>query len=367
MSRTTVWNLLKYAVALGLLTLVIQMNWKAGSEQGLEHVWQNHVVRGEPINAGYLALAAAIMVSSLSMTLVRWYVLVRAQGLPFTLRDSFRLGLVGFFYNTFLPGSVGGDAVKAAGLALSQRRRTVAVATVIMDRVIALWGLVWFVALLGGSFWALGLLDSPAAAISRKIVLIAAGIVALSVVVWLLLGLLPAWRAERFAGRLTKLPKVGTSAAEFWRAVWMYRCQQKSVALALLMSWVGQVGFVFAFYCCVLTLWDPAVGSIPTLSEHFLLVPIGLVIQALPGSPGGAGIGEAGFGGLYAWFGCVAAIAVLGALLQRVLNWCLGLCGYLISLRMSSRLLAEESEQAAVGDSIVRAERSRAAACSVEG
>jgi uncharacterized protein (TIRG00374 family) len=274
------------------------------------------------------------MAASLAMTLMRWHLLVRAQGLPCRLRDAFRLGLFGFFYNAFLPGSVGGDAVKAAGLAYSQRRRTVAVATVIMDRAIALWGLVWFVALLGGAFWALGLLDGPAAATSRKIVTFAAAVVAASVTVWLLLGLLPQWRAERFAGRLTRIPKVGPSAAEFWRAVWMYRCRQGSVALALLLSWVGQVGFVFVFYFSVRTLWDPAVGRIPAVSEHFLLVPIGLVIQAMPGSPGGAGIGEAGFGGLYAWFGCAAAVAVLGSLVQRVIMWGLGLVGYLIALRM---------------------------------
>src|SRR5205085_11453857 len=168
-----------------------------------------------------------------------------AQGLPFRLRDSFRLGLTAFAFSSIMPGSVGGDVVKAAGLARSQSRRTVAVATVLMDRAIALWALVWFVALFGGASWWLGLLDGRAAEASHRIVLIAGGIVAVSVLVWALLGLLPAWRAEKFAGRLSKIPKVGHSAAEFWRAVWMYRCQQRSVAAAMLLSWVGQVGFVF--------------------------------------------------------------------------------------------------------------------------
>ena len=40
--------------------------------------------------------------------------------------------------------------MKAAGIAREQSRRTVAVATVIMDRIIGLWGLCWLVALLGG-------------------------------------------------------------------------------------------------------------------------------------------------------------------------------------------------------------------------
>ena len=364
MNRKLIWNVFKYVLAFGLLGYVIWKYWQPGSEQGLAHVWDKHVVRGEPINGGWLALAAVILSAGLAVTLVRWYVLVRAQGLPFTLRDAFRLGLAGFFFNSFLPGSVGGDLVKATGLALAQKRRTVAVATVIMDRIIALWGLIWFVALLGSAFWALGLLDSPASAVSRRIVLAAAVIVALSVAVWLLLGLLPEWRAERFAGRLARLPKVGASAAEFWRAVWMYRCRQRSVAVALALSWVGQVGFVFVFYCSVRTLWDPAAGSIPTVAEHFLLVPIGLVIQAAPLFPGGAGIGEAGFGGLYAWFGCAAAIAVLGSLMQRVLFWVIGLGGYLIYLCTSPGHQPAAESEAKGEEELVRDERnySRASA-----
>ncbi len=104
------------------------------------------------------------------VTLVRWYFLVRALDLPFTLGGALRVGLLGIFYSTVLPGSVGGDIVKAAVLARGQSRRTAAVATVLMDRAIALWGLVWFVALLGGIFWVLGLLDGDTTEPARVIV-----------------------------------------------------------------------------------------------------------------------------------------------------------------------------------------------------
>src|SRR5262249_13871104 len=156
--------------------------------------------------------------------LFRWYFLVRAQDLPFTLPDALRLGFIGFFFNTFMPGSVGGDVIKAAFVAREQSRRTVAVATVIMDRAIALWALVWFVALLGSVFWFGGFLEGSGQEPSKLIIHTAAGIVVVSFVLWMLLGLLPDHRAERFAGRLAGLPRVGHAAAEFWRAVWMYRC-----------------------------------------------------------------------------------------------------------------------------------------------
>jgi hypothetical protein len=119
----------------------------------------------------------------------------------------------------------------------------------------------------------------------------------------------------------------------------MYRCRQRSVALAMGLAWVGFCGFVVAFWCCARALWDgdPA-AAIPSLMEHALLVPIGLVIMAVPLFPGGAGIGELGFGLLYDWFGYAKANGVLGSLVQRVFSWLLGLGGYAFYSAMRSNL-----------------------------
>jgi uncharacterized membrane protein YbhN (UPF0104 family) len=346
-SKHSLINLGKYLLAAGLLAWVIASNWAPAHGKGVGYVWQTHVVEGKPINLGYLLAAAAIYLAAILLTFFRWYLLVRAVDLPFRLADALRLGLVGLFFNTFLPGSVGGDIIKAAVLAREHSRRTVAVATVIMDRAIALWALVWFVALMGGVFWLTGHLEGPVAARSKGVVLGAASIVGVSVMVWLLLGLLPGWRAERFAGRLERLPKVGGSAAEFWRAMWMYRCRQATVAAVLAMSWIGHVGFVFAFWCSANALWSPELGPIPPLAEHFLLVPIGLVVQAIVPTPGGAGGGEWGFGGLYRVFGGSAVNGVLGSLVQRVIGWVYGLIGYLVYLRMRGKLPVALDREAA--------------------
>jgi uncharacterized protein (TIRG00374 family) len=305
--------------------------------RGLAYVWQRHVVEGEPIHAGFLALALLVGSLAIVLTFLRWYILVRAQDLPFTVPDALRLGFIGFFFNAVMPGSVGGDIIKAAFLAREKKdRKTIAVSTVIMDRAIALWALVWFVAISGTIFWACGLLQGPGADPSRLIVKVAGIIVAVSFTGWMILGLLPAHRAERFAARLSRIPRAGHSFAEFWRAVWMYRCQQACVATTMVMSWVGQVGFVLFFYCCVRVLWDPndSAQRIPSLVQHFLLVPIGLVIQAMPLFPGGAGIGELGFGVLYRWLGASVASGVLGSLVMRIINWSLGIVGYFVYRRL---------------------------------
>jgi uncharacterized membrane protein YbhN (UPF0104 family) len=112
----------------------------------------------------------------------------------------------------------------------------------------------------------------------------------------------------------------------------MYRRRQASVALVLVLTWVGQVGFVLAFYCSANALWSPELGPVPTLVQHFLLVPLGLVMQALVPTPGGAGGGEWGFAALYVLFRAAEANGVLGSLVQRVLTWVLGVVGYLVYL-----------------------------------
>jgi uncharacterized membrane protein YbhN (UPF0104 family) len=367
-NKRTLLNIAKYVLAVGLLAWVVKANWAppptravatlgvstsglcaspggygpllAASaavpgrtdSHGLGYVYQRHVVQGEPIRYGYLLVGVTVYCLAVGLTLVRWYLLVRALDLTISLRDAFRFGLIGIFFNTFLPGAVGGDIIKAAVLARGQSRRTAAVATVIMDRVLALWGLVWFVAILGSVFWGLGLLDGATARAANWIVGGAVAVVAVSVTVWLLMGLLSDRRAHRFSLRLSVLPLVGHSAAEFWRAAWMYRRRQGSVALTLCLTWVGQVGFVTAFYCFANTLWGPALGPVPSFVQHFLLVPLGLVMQALVPTPGGAGGGEWGFAALYLLFGAAEANGVLASLVQRVCCWALGVVGYLIYL-----------------------------------
>src|SRR5437879_1557023 len=87
--------LLKYGLGLGLLAWVVYQNWH-GSDGGigLADALQ------QPAHYGALVLAAVLLLAGVLLTFVRWYILVRAQDLPFTPADALRLGLVGYFFNT---------------------------------------------------------------------------------------------------------------------------------------------------------------------------------------------------------------------------------------------------------------------------
>src|SRR5262249_46298254 len=84
-------------------------------------------------------------------------------------------------------------------------------------------------------------------------------------------------------------------------------------------------------------------ADIPSLAAHYLLVPVGMTIQAGLGIlvPGGMGVGEWGYGLLYESAGFEEAAGVFGSLVKRVIEWGLGLSSYLVYLRMKPQLAAQ--------------------------
>ena len=125
----------------------------------------------------------------------------------------------------------------------------------------------------------------------------------------------------------------------------IYRGKPASIVITLILSWIGHVGFVMSFWLFAMTLWDGAPDNkLPSLAQHFLIVPIGLVAAAIPLFPGGVGIAEATYGGLYEWLGSAAKNGVLGSLVKRVCEWIIGLVGYIVWLRTRSHLPAELKE-----------------------
>jgi hypothetical protein len=319
------WTAAQYVLAFGVLSFVMYANWeRADGQPGLKDAWHRR------INLTYLLLAFVLHAASLTTILFRWRLLVRALDLPFTIFAALKFGTLGFICSAFLPGAVGGDLVRATAIARGQSRRTIAVATVIMDRALSVWGLILVVAVVGGACWLLDLLDDAVLGPSQVIILTANIIIGVSCAAWFAMGFCSVETSDRLAVRLSKVPKVGGSLGQLWQAVWLYRRRPASIAWALVLTTFSNVCDSLVFYCYALTLWDGAsTNPLPGLSEHFLIVPIGLVISGVPLFPGGAGIAEAGYGGLYELFGSAPANGVLGSLLMRVSGWVVGIVGYL--------------------------------------
>ena len=349
-------GLLKYALGFGLLAFVVSQNWAdkplppdaapgTTPQPGLKTLFE----RGPDFTP--LALIAVILVGCTAIQFYRWYLLVRALDLPFTLRNAVRLGAVGVFYNTFLPGSVGGDFVKAFFIARGQPgRRAAAVATVVADRLVGLFGLILYVAVVGGGCWLAGDQRIDTNPYLRKIVQVCFGLVAGTVVGWVVLGFLSAPRADRFREMLAKLP-AGNTFSELWYTVWTYRQRPRTVAAVVAMSAVVHTGFVLNFHLAVQVFPPTNPDQIATLPEHFVVAPIGYIAQALFPAPGGVGGAEAIFGYLYELIRGKDAVVVgvAGRLALRLVEWSLGFVCYIAYLRMKDELPGVEAEPGAAG------------------
>ena len=330
-------GLLKYGIGFGLLGYILWKYWEPqGNSPGIKGLLEQ-----TPDLAAFAGLAVLMIVCT-GIQYVRWYVLVRALDLPFTVGNAFRLGLVGSFYNAFLPGSVGGDLVKGYFIARgTPGRRASAVATVIADRLVGLFGLIWFSAAFGGAFWLAGDERVAGNEYLQKIIRTCAGLAAVAVAGWVVLGFLPQRRADRFAGRLSHVPKLGKTLAEVWYAVWTYRQRPKAVYATVAMTAVVHLGFVLMFHLAVRVFPASDVGS---LQEHFVIAPIGYIAQAFFPAPGGVGGGEAIFGYLYTLLNRPESTGVVGRLTLRVVEWGIGLAGLVVFLRMRDVLPAVEEE-----------------------
>jgi uncharacterized membrane protein YbhN (UPF0104 family) len=283
----------------------------------------------------WLGLAFLVYVVSLGITFYRWFVLVRAQELPFGQVDALRLGLVGFFFNNFMPGAIGGDVIKAVFVAREQQKRTVAIATIVVDRVIGLLGLVLLSGLVGVFYWQ----EAWDKEVLRWILIFVWGVSAGAILGWLAVAILPLPLAE-LAGRLRRIPVVGRVLAELICCLVMYRDHSRAVVLAMIMAMIGHVGFVGSFYFCSLSFGR----DVPSLASQFLVVPIGFVVQAVPLTPGGnLGVGEAVFQKLFEFkVGREKAVAgFLACAAQRLVAWSVAFIGLMCYLPLRSTIRRE--------------------------
>ena len=131
-------------LAVGLLSLVL---------------WQNHDtirdVLGRRLDLRLLGLSFLITQVSLLITFVRWFILVRAIEPRFTIQATMLLGFVGYVFNLVIPGAVGGDLVKAAYLSRMHIKKTQAIASMVVDRILGLLGLSLLAAIAGILAWEL--------------------------------------------------------------------------------------------------------------------------------------------------------------------------------------------------------------------
>lgn len=337
--KRTVWNVAKFAASAALVVWLVQ---GAARDDAFEKLWN------QPKDWRLLAGAWAVTMLGVVLTFVRWYYLVRALELPFTLRDAFRLGFLCYLLNFVSLGIVGGDLFKAIFVAREQRgRRAEAVATVVIDRVIGLYAL-FLVA--SAAIVLTGLYASPL----RDIRVISWSTLACTAVggLGVLMLLTPGFTSGRLSKLLGNLPKVGPIFERLIWAVRIYRRKYWVLLLTLLISFgvhiCSTLGIAMIAYALP--------GQALSLPQQFVAVPLTFVTMILPLPAMGLGAFELALKFLYVNLPSTSAIdkdsGLIVALAYRVITITIAAVGaviWLLHRRDVSEVMHEAEEVAEAG------------------
>lgn len=240
----------------------------------------------EDIHRGYLAIAFLLCLSSIILTFVRWYILVRILDFPFQLKDALRLGFVSYAFNYIMPGSAGGDIVKAAMIANEHRtRKSAAASTVIMDRLLGMHAL--FIA---GAIASLFQLKYIMESAELKAVCGFLWIGAIGGAIGIWLSMHPAILRSRFVQFFTRIKKIGHIVEELIVTLEQYRGNTGSLFFVLFLSLVGHFGMLSCFYFCSLSMGQE--GIAPGFWMHLVIIPGAELAGVLIPTPGGIGVLE---------------------------------------------------------------------------
>ncbi len=246
--------------------------------------------------------AIALTVVATFLSFVRWFYLVRAQGIPFSLFDALRLGLIGVFFNFLVPGAVGGDLVKAALMAREQKKRLLAVSTIVVDRVVGLLGLLILTGVLAIATWSTVRESQPLTGLARwNLSLLGLAVAAL------LVFMLWRWPLESLAAKVRNLPAVGPLLASVIEAAASYQGTKGTVLGCVLLSVLIQVLFVGSLLMGGIAIWP----EVPRLGSYLVAIPFGLLSTAIPVTPGGLGVAEVTLEALFSYVGAPASYALL--------------------------------------------------------
>ncbi len=240
------------------------------------------------------AVAGALAVGGVNMVVagVRWRLLMRGFGadpLP-PLRTLVRLFLVGLFYNTFVPGAVGGDVVRGVVSRNHFDNPTASYVVVVVERLIGLSAL--------GVVFLAGLLLGPEIVDTREALPWLLGLAGLGVAIL---------AVARFSGRLAQWWSLVPEVARPWDLAGAFAISLGGHGLNVLIYLLLAVGLALP------------VGVL----DLVVIVPLALVASALPISIASLGPRE---------IAVVALLAPLGVAKADALALSLGYWGVLISL-----------------------------------
>jgi len=244
---------------------------RSAPQAGLGHMLH----KADPI---FLWASILIFPITFLITGFRWHLLLKALDIHLGAARAFVINMVGAFYNTFMPGSTGGDLLKAYYAAKHTHLRTRAVMSVIIDRAIGLVALIILGGVMASLQW-----DEPAC---RRVAIASAAalfLLAVGLVVFYTPALRRASGLEFIMRRLPMQTQVNKAIG----AMEVYRRRPGLV--------IGTTIGTFPVHMTTIlsAMLAGMAFSLPLSAQYYwVAVPVIVLSGALPISPQGAGVME---------------------------------------------------------------------------
>ena len=277
----------------------------------------------------FLLAAIGMIIAGSLLAIYRWTLLLKAAGVETGLFRAVSLTFIGLFFNNVMPGLTGGDLVKAVYIARDHRKKkTEAIITVLLDRVLGITGLACVAGLV------IPLKFEEYAVVAPWIY----GILAMLAGGALVFFSRRVRAAVRLDAILERLP-LQRFILKINQAVFLYRYRRQTVVASLAISMVVHLIIISG-----IGIIGKGIGLSVPMVTYFAVMPIVLIVMALPISPAGLGTGEAA--AIYFWGaqGVSGSEAVSLLLVYRMSQLVVSLIGGVFLALQKQRITTEEME-----------------------
>jgi glycosyltransferase 2 family protein len=287
---------------------------------------------GKLFTAWPVTVAAMILLlldSALMSLRLSW--LFRPHHLKLRFAMSLELTLVSLFFATFLPGAASGDLAKLFYTARANRVRRIEIMTVVLlDRAIGMFSLLILPLLFAPMF--LPFIRSVPA---LRTLLWAVGLLAFAALSAFLLSLFNESVVNRVPGTFLQRGARSAAVQEVLGTIATYRKHSEVLLAALGASLLANFLLVVVTMLGLL-----AVAPSSWTSRMCLVIPVGHIVNSLPLTPGGLGVGETAFNALFNITRLRGGAEAL--LCSRIWLGLVGLIGFAFYLRGIRRKVFDE-------------------------
>ena len=221
--------------------------------------------------AAFIAFILAAVISGFRMKLI-----IQAQDIAINLREALSLTFIGYFFNNFLPTSIGGDVVKAHYLSKHSEDTAGSYASVLVDRLVGMVTMIFM------AFAALLLVGTNI--VDKKVTIAIYIVTALSVLCILFLA--SKSFAKRFSVLITLIKPLESKLRKVYDTTNKYRHHPELMVATFFISIVSQL-----FYFACFGILALSIGSRIPASDLLLKMPIVSIMSLLP-SINGLGVRE---------------------------------------------------------------------------